>query len=39
VAHGVSRPAAPLTAFLLGVAVGQGTDPQVAQTRIAGLLR
>ena len=24
VAHGVARPAAPLTAYLLGVAVGQG---------------
>lgn len=26
VAHQVQRPAAPLTAFLLGVAVGGGTD-------------
>jgi hypothetical protein len=26
VAHGVVRPAAPLTAFLLGVAVGRGAD-------------
>jgi Domain of unknown function (DUF6457) len=38
VAHGVSRPAAPLAAFLLGVAVGSGADPEVAQGRIAGLL-
>jgi hypothetical protein len=27
VAHGVDRPAAPLTAYLVGVAVGQGRDP------------
>ncbi len=26
VAHGVARPAAPLTAYLVGVAVGRGTD-------------
>jgi hypothetical protein len=26
VAHGVERPAAPLTAYLLGVAVGRGQD-------------
>ncbi len=26
VAHGPSRPGAPLTAFLIGVAVGRGTD-------------
>jgi hypothetical protein len=33
VAHGVARPAAPLTAYLLGVAVGRGADPrQVAAT-------
>jgi hypothetical protein len=31
VAHQVARPAAPLTAFLLGVAVGRGADP-VAST-------
>jgi uncharacterized protein DUF6457 len=37
-AHGVSRPAAPLTAFLLGVAVGSGADPEVARSRIARLL-
>jgi hypothetical protein len=28
VAHNVARPGAPLTAFLLGVAVGRGADPQ-----------
>ncbi len=27
VAHAVERPAAPLTAYLLGVAVGRGADP------------
>jgi Domain of unknown function (DUF6457) len=38
VAHGVSRPAAPLSAFLLGVAVGSGADPGAARSRIAALL-
>ena len=32
VAHGVARPAAPLTAYLLGVAVGQGR-PLAARPR------
>jgi hypothetical protein len=27
VAHGVLRPAAPISTYLLGVAVGQGADP------------
>lgn len=30
VAHGVARPAAPLTAFLMGVAVGRAQDPAAA---------
>jgi hypothetical protein len=30
VAHGVSRPAAPVTAFLVGIAAGRAADPQVA---------
>jgi hypothetical protein len=30
VAHGVSRPAAPVTAFLIGVAAGRADDPSVA---------
>ena len=30
VAHGVARPAAPLTAYLVGVAVGRGADPAAA---------
>ena len=34
VAHGVARPAAPLTAYLLGVAVGQG-PPVASAARIA----
>lgn len=37
VAHGVARPAAPLTAYLLGLAVGAGADPQQAARRIADL--
>lgn len=36
-AHGVARPAAPLTAYLVGVAVGQGADLEEAAARIAGL--
>jgi hypothetical protein len=38
VAHGVMRPAAPLTAYLFGVAVGRGADPETtaaAVTRLA----
>ena len=30
VAHGVSRPGAPVTAFLIGVAAGRAADPSVA---------
>ena len=30
VAHGVSRPGAPVTAFLVGVAAGRADDPAVA---------
>jgi molybdopterin-guanine dinucleotide biosynthesis protein A len=37
VAHGVARPAAPLTAYLLGVAVGRGADPRAAAATIADL--
>jgi hypothetical protein len=39
VAHGVARPAAPLTAYLLGVAVGRGADPGQAAATIAELAR
>jgi hypothetical protein len=35
VAHGVARPAAPLTAYLLGVAVGQGRAPAESAARIS----
>ncbi|KUP95740.1 DUF6457 domain-containing protein [Thermobifida cellulosilytica] len=27
-AHAVARPAAPLTAYLMGIAVGRGADPE-----------
>lgn len=37
VAHGVARPAAPLTAYLMGLAVGRGADPTTLATRIAAL--
>ncbi len=30
VAHGVSRPGAPVTVFLIGVAAGRADDPSVA---------
>jgi hypothetical protein len=36
-AHGVARPAAPLTAYLVGVAVGQGAELAGAASRIAAL--
>ena len=38
VAHGVVRPAAPVTTYLLGVAVGRGADPHEAAERIRALL-
>ncbi|MCD0450191.1 DUF6457 domain-containing protein [Actinocorallia sp. API 0066] len=37
VAHSVARPAAPLTAYLLGVAVGQGADPKETARRLSEL--
>jgi hypothetical protein len=37
VAHGVARPAAPLTAFLLGVAVGRGQPVAEAAARLRAL--
>jgi hypothetical protein len=37
VAHQVARPAAPLTTYLLGVAVGRGADPTEAAARITAL--
>jgi len=37
VAHGVMRPAAPLTAYLVGIAVGRGADPATAAATVAAL--
>lgn len=37
VAHGVLRPAAPLSTFLLGVAVGRGADMAEVAARISAL--
>ncbi|HEY2552278.1 MAG TPA: DUF6457 domain-containing protein [Streptosporangiaceae bacterium] len=34
VAHQVERPAAPLTAYLLGLAVGQGQQAEAAALRL-----
>jgi hypothetical protein len=39
VAHGVLRPAAPLTAYLMGLAVGRGADPAQAAATISALAR
>lgn len=38
VAHDVARPAAPLTTFLLGIAVGRASDDPEAFTRFAARL-
>lgn len=37
VAHQVVRPAAPLTTYLLGVAVGRGADPKQAAAVLTAL--
>jgi Domain of unknown function (DUF6457) len=37
VAHGVARPAAPLTAYLVGVAVGRGLTLPDATARVSAL--
>ena len=37
VAHGVARPAAPLTAYLVGLAVAHGADPRDAVTTVTQL--
>jgi hypothetical protein len=39
VAHHVLRPAAPVAAYLLGVAVGRGADPARAAATLAELAR
>jgi enoyl-CoA hydratase/carnithine racemase len=38
VAHGVARPAAPLTSYLVGIAVGGGMSPAAAADRITALV-
>ena len=38
VAHGVARPAAPLTTYLLGLAVGRGAAPEQAAQALQALL-
>ncbi|MFT0761821.1 DUF6457 domain-containing protein [Scrofimicrobium sp. R131] len=37
VAHGPSRPGAPLSAYLVGVAVGRGADPEQAISQLTQL--
>ncbi|MDW5328579.1 DUF6457 domain-containing protein [Plantactinospora sp. KLBMP9567] len=37
VAHNVLRPGAPVTAYLLGLAVGRGADPAVAAANLTDL--
>lgn len=39
VAHNVLRPGAPVTAYLLGLAVGRGADPGEAAARLTELAR
>ncbi len=39
VAHGVERPAAPVTTFLLGMAVARGADPRDAAATLTSLAR
>jgi hypothetical protein len=39
VAHGVLRPAAPVTAYLAGLAVGRGADPADTMSRLTALAR
>lgn len=38
VAHGVLRPAAPLTAYLVGIAVGRGAEPRAAAAAVQELI-
>lgn len=37
VAHSIERRAAPVTTYLLGIAVGRGSDPKEAAAKLAGL--
>ncbi|MQA24775.1 MAG: hypothetical protein GEU94_04745 [Micromonosporaceae bacterium] len=38
-AHGVMRPAAPLTTYLLGLAVARGDDPRATAEKLTDLAR
>ncbi|HEY2204571.1 MAG TPA: DUF6457 domain-containing protein [Pseudonocardia sp.] len=38
VAHGVARPAAPVTAYLIGLAAGRSADPDAATEALAARL-
>jgi hypothetical protein len=38
VAHGVLRPAAPLTAYLVGIAVGRGAEPPATVAAVQELI-
>lgn len=38
VAHGVVRPGAPVTAYLMGLAVGRGADPEDVGRRVSRLV-
>jgi len=37
VAHNVVRPGAPVTAYLMGIAVGRGADPAEVAARLSAL--
>jgi hypothetical protein len=39
VAHSVARPAAPLTAYIAGLATGRGGDPATVATTVSDLVR
>jgi hypothetical protein len=39
VAHNTARPAAPISTFLLGLAVGRGGDPVELANRLTALVR
>jgi len=39
VAHNTARPAAPISTFLLGLAVGRGGDPHELANRLTALAR
>lgn len=36
-AHSIARPAAPLTTYLLGLAVGRGADPDIVASHLSAL--